>query len=73
MFETIQDLNKTLPRPKMTGDPERDLLIREQYINNGKIMRSEAFACMGRSLAKMLKKIWHRLPVPGHVPHSHRA
>ena len=73
MFETLEDLNKTLPRPKMTGDPERDLLIRERYIRNGKILRSEAFACMGRALIKTLKHVWQQLPAPGYLPRSHQA
>ena len=45
MFETVEKLSKTLPRPAVTGDTHRDAQIQRQYMMNAMRMRSEAFAC----------------------------
>ena len=64
MFETLDDLNRTLPQPKLTGDIKHDFLAREQYISNAKKLRSEAFASLVRSLAKTVHHAWSQLTAP---------
>lgn len=71
MFETLEDLNKTLPRPQMDGNPQHDLLVQERYISNAKTLRSEAFACIGRSLVKAVKHSWRQLTTWDRQPHAH--
>ena len=73
MFETVDALNKALPNPAMTGDPHRDLRIREHYIARAKTLRSEAFACLGRSFAKRVRRGWDQLSAPSLPPRSHQA
>ncbi|MGH1477854.1 MAG: hypothetical protein ACRBM6_03860 [Geminicoccales bacterium] len=73
MFETLEELNRRLTRPKLTGDGEHDLMVRQYYIANAKTMRSEAFACLGRSMVKSLKKAWFRLTHPGFPVQSRHA
>jgi hypothetical protein len=73
MFETVEDLNRKLRRPAMTGEPAKDALARKVYIDNAHAMRSEAFACVARSMVKGLKKTWRQLTTSGHAPHTNRA
>lgn len=73
MFESVNELNRRLPRPAMTGDPHYDRHVQDLYVSNGRLLRSEAFACLGRSFVKSLRGLWPRLPAPSHAPHAHRA
>ena len=64
MFETLDDLNRRLPQPKLTGDIKYDFLAREQYISNAKKLRSEALASLVRSIAKKVHQAWSQLTAP---------
>lgn len=73
MFETVDDLNRRLPKPRIAGDQKYDLLVIEQHISNAKALRSEAFACMIRAAARRLRKTWRQVSV-SHMPErSHQA
>ncbi|MEZ5933414.1 MAG: hypothetical protein R3F54_15970 [Alphaproteobacteria bacterium] len=50
MFEPVNDLARRLPHPRLTGDPLEDWHVIEQHVANGRRLRSEAFACMLRSV-----------------------
>ncbi len=71
MFETLEDLNRTLPRPQVNGNHDHDLLIQERYISNAKALRSEAFACIARSLIKAVRHPWRQLTTWDRQPHTH--
>ncbi len=73
MFETVETLNRKLPRPKLTGEPVHDQQVRDLYIDHAKIMRSEAFACMARSIVKALRNGWYQLTMPIFPSRSHHA
>lgn len=73
MFETVEQLNRRLPRPQMTGDARHDQDVRNHYIAQAKILQSEAFASMVRSVAKALGSMWNALSQAGYRRHSHHA
>ena len=58
MFEPVNDLAKRLPRPAMTGDAIKDGQITDVYLANARRMRSEAFACIGKALVRMVTQGW---------------
>lgn len=73
MFETVDAMNKSFPKLEMSGDTHNDLGVQEQFIARGKALRNEAFACLGRAIAKRVSQGWHRLTAPSLPAHSHRA
>ncbi len=73
MFEPVETLNRKLPRPKLTGEPEHDRQVRDLYIDHARVMRSEAFACMARSVVKAVRNGWHNLTMPILPSRSHQA
>ena len=73
MFENVDELSKTLPRPALTGDPIHDAEVQRRYIANAGIMRSAAFACIFRSMGKALGNAWRPLAAIGHMHHSRHA
>jgi len=64
MFEPVNDLAKHLPRPNWTGDPVNDMRVAEQHIANGRVLRSEAFRCLGRGLLAGIQGGMHRVIGP---------
>jgi hypothetical protein len=60
MFDPVNDLAKRLPRPAMTGDAIKDGQIVDVYVANARRMRSEAFACMGKALVRVVTQGWRR-------------
>ncbi|MGI9437729.1 MAG: hypothetical protein ACR2Q4_23355 [Geminicoccaceae bacterium] len=69
MFETLETLSKRLPRPEMTGDPEHDRAAHQQYMANAGKLRGEAFACVGRSLFKLLTRTPPHSGTPSDLSH----
>lgn len=56
MFEPVEDLSRRLPHPKWTGDATSDWRVVERHIANGRLLRSEAFACLGRALIAKFRR-----------------
>lgn len=73
MFETVDAMNKSFPKLEKSGDPQNDRGVQEQFIARGKTLRNEAFACLGRTIAKRVRQGWHHLTAPSLPTHSHRA
>lgn len=71
MFETLDQLNRTLPKPEMTGNVRDDIWARERYISNAKALRSEAFACLARSMASTVRRAWSQVTTPHMLQRSH--
>lgn len=73
MFESVNALSRRLPRSELTNDPRNDFRAREQYISNGRLLKSEAFACMVRALMAALRSGWHQVTRPALSSPSHQA
>lgn len=73
MFDTVNALARKLPRPAMTGDPQKDRLVRGQLMANARLMQSEAVSCIGRALLASLRQGWSRMIRSITVRASHQA
>ena len=73
MFETVEQLNRNLPRPAVTGDPIQDRQAQERYISNAKALQSEAFACLARSVFSSLRNLWRHGTTWNRQPNAHQV
>jgi hypothetical protein len=73
MFDSVNHLAYRLPQPEWTGDPANDRRAIEQYIANGKRLRSEAFRAFWVALAAFVRGIWRQgsAPIGGAASHQH--
>ncbi len=73
MFETLDKLNDRLPRPALSNDAIPDPQMIEQYVSNGRALRSEAILCLLRQAGKGLRQAWRQV-TSLHLPRrSHPA